>query len=989
MPQALAKLDSGAPGTPGRPTVDADLAADFLALGFTHYLIESITVGIRYMTTLDESALEQELLAAATAACSGDTAEARTRLQAAFDLLHSSLDYHYPSESHLMDLTLAASTTLGNGLRSQLVASGRTVWDGLAIRPTETQSAPGGDSACNLLISGQVLQEMAEREPATLAALRDALQRGAVSIVGGEFCELELPLLGPEAIRAQLEKGLSIYRKHLGSQPSVFGRRRFGMTPILPQILDHLRFTGVVHATLDDGSFPVGATGRLRWEGIDGTMLEALFRVPIDASRGDGFVRMPRALYGYNDLDNQTTLLFAHWPGKTSPWYEDLHRARRYTTALGSFITLPAYFEHSGMSGHTAAPKADEYRSPYLRQAVAAGQPDPISRWVRYSRQRMAAEAAQSIAALATLAGGKPSVCVDGLLDDIDESLATAADGNSLDRRLTDLHLVATFDFAQAIGARPAPVRQADHGYMVPEPDIQQTGQAGKPDVLTASEAPAGLLVINPLSFSRRIYVDASALDSLPEAAGAVLRAAEESGRKSIVVEVPPLGYACVVPGGGPTSAAPAPRRFGLFRPISSRLAAPPAPPPMAELIASGGAVLRNEFFELAIDPHTGAIRSIFDFHSRAPRLAQQVAMRLPGTAIDEEAYSIMAADEIRVLAADLVQGEVLVRGRLLDRGPAPGRVSAIDPRHLGQPRDRDGDRNRSPTPAGGRPLELLLRGSIRLGARCGDTLSRRESSDGRLGHGVSGIALVRRDSGRAGTRHAPGRRTAILAAGLPYHRRRGLRKLDTLLLVRGETARRFRLGIALDAPQPMAAALDFAAPSPTTTMRKWSGERGAGSGEPDVLLPAPSSQLPAPSAWLFHLDSRAVISTHWSPVVKDGSLSGFCVRLLETQGRHATIALRSFRAVHGAEGRWRRPSAHRFDCRRRPDRDPHAALRMGRRAGRLSPRFLRVKGLGRPRLPKAVFNRPGPIDPGRQKATMDRGAGGDLIINPIEEIWP
>ncbi len=198
---ALAKLDSGAPGTPGRPTVDADLAADFLALGFTHYLIESITVGIRYMTTLDESALEQELLAAATAACSGDTAEARTRLQAAFDLLHSSLDYHYPSESHLMDLTLAASTTLGNGLRSQLVASGRTVWDGLAIRPTETQSAPGGDSACNLLISGQVLQEMAEREPATLAALRDALQRGAVSIVGGEFCELELPLLGPEAIR--------------------------------------------------------------------------------------------------------------------------------------------------------------------------------------------------------------------------------------------------------------------------------------------------------------------------------------------------------------------------------------------------------------------------------------------------------------------------------------------------------------------------------------------------------------------------------------------------------------------------------------------------------------------------------------------------------------------------------------------------------------------------------------------------------------------
>jgi alpha-mannosidase len=405
---ALAMLDSPP------PVVDADLAADFLALGFTHYLIETITVGLRFMTSLDESAFERELLAAAAAACRGDGDEARAKLQAAFDLLHSALDYHYPSESHLLDLTLVASTTLGGALRAQLLPSPTMgTW-------CPGRGAGGEGTACNLLLSAQVLQEMADREPATLEALRDAIQRGAASIVGGEYCELELPLLGPEAIRGQLEKGLAIYRKHLGSQPTVFGRRRFGMTPLLPQILDHLRFVGAVHATLDDGRFPVGNTGRLRWEGIDGTLLEALFRVPVDASRGDGFLRMPRALSGYNDLDNQTTQIFAHWPGNTSPFYEDLHRARRYTTALGSFSTLPAYFEHSGVSGYTAAPKADEYHSPYLKQAVAAGQADPISRWVRYSQRRIAAEAVQSIAALATLAGGKPSVCVDGLLDDID-----------------------------------------------------------------------------------------------------------------------------------------------------------------------------------------------------------------------------------------------------------------------------------------------------------------------------------------------------------------------------------------------------------------------------------------------------------------------------------------------------------------------------------------------------------------------------------------
>ena len=88
----------------------------------------------------------------------------------------------------------------------------------------------------------------------------------------------------------------------------------------------------------------------------------------------------------------------------------------------------------------------------------------------------------------------------------------------------------------------------------------------------------------------------------------------------------------------------------------------------MAEMLASRGAVLRNESLELSIDPHTGALRAVFDFHSRAPRLAQQVAMRLPGTTDAEDAYSIMAADEIRVLAAGPVTGEVVVRGRLVDR---------------------------------------------------------------------------------------------------------------------------------------------------------------------------------------------------------------------------------------------------------------------------------------------------------------------------------
>ncbi len=296
----------------------------------------------------------------------------------------------------------------------------------------------------------------------------------------------------------------------------------------------------------------------------------------------------------------------------------------------------------------------------------------------------------------------------------------------------------------------------------------------------------------------------------------------------------------------------------------------------MAELVASrGGAVLRNEFFELVIDPHTGALRSVFDFRSRAPRLAQQVAMRLPGAADEEDAYSIMAADEILVPAAGPVVGEVLVRGRLLDRG---GQLLAgfqqstritwgsrvieveiqLDPQR--QPDADPWNAYYAARFAWGQDTPTLYR-SVNQATLATDA-THLESP-----HFVE----IRNEAGRA----------TILTAGLPYHRRRGMRRLDSLLMVRGETSRRFRLGIGIDLAQPMAAALDFAAPSP--------------------MIPV-AEQPRNGSAWLFHLDWRSVIATHWEPTVEGASVAGFRARLLETEGRQVSLGLRSFRMIQSAQ---------------------------------------------------------------------------------------
>ena len=51
----------------------------------------------------------------------------------------------------------------------------------------------------------------------------------------------------------------------------------------------------------------------------------------------------------------------------------------------------------------------------------------------------------------------------------------------------------------------------------------------------------------------------------------------------------------------------------------------------------------------------------------------------------------------------------------------------------------------------------------------------------------------------------------------------------------------------------------------------------------------------------MFHLDSRNVTATSWTPLVQDGRVLGFRVRLLETGGRTVHTRLCAYRAVSAA----------------------------------------------------------------------------------------
>jgi len=863
--------------------VDPELSADFFALGFCHLTVELLTRQLRYMSNLDESSFRQKLLAAAEEGLARGHQAAREHIQGAFDLLYEAREYFYPVESYLIDLTLVAPTTLGEPLRRELRSR-----SGLAR---------------NLLLTAEVLDQLAAAEPESLAALRHALEQGTVAVAGAEQREGPLPLLPPEAIAWRIARGLDAFRRRLDTRPAVFARRRFGLTPVLPAILRRMGFQGALHQALDEGRFPAGNQSRVRWEGFDGTTIDAVGRVALDVSRADAFLRLPEQLGNAMDLDQVATVVLAHWAGHASPWYEDLRRAAGYTAALGSFVTLPQYFEQTGFSGQRLRHEADQYRSPYLRQAVSQGVPDPISRWVRYYRRRAVIGQIKAIELLAACCGraprqqqsSPPELAVpeasgadgasgadaeqpragralensagaadlrhdDGLLepliqateDALEKTRPAGEDEQALDQRLADELAEAAARFTEGLA-----------------------GSAGR----SAARA-LGSLVINPTPFERRTRVQPAAVGEGLAARGAV-RLVEATGeRTEALVDVPPMGFAWIGPesnrelADGPAEPdAPArARKRGWLRGLGTRRTADE--PPMAE-----ENVLRNEFVEVSFDPVTGAIRAISDYKTRGPRLAQQLALRSPvagaGEAGDACHYSIMAADRIEVVSAGPLVGELLCCGRLVDR--QGGTVA--------------GFRQTTRLCRGSRVVELIIELDVQRppGANPWDNYyACRFAWSDATANLYRAVNLANRPTDTAQVEaplvldiRASKTRTTLLSAGLPYHRRFGLRKLDTLLVVAGESERRFRLGIGIDLPGPVGTGWQFLAPPPVVHSV----------GSPGT-----------PAAWLFHIDARNVLAGPWQPVWDRAGLAGLRVGLLETEGRQTRVGLRLCRSPRWAQ---------------------------------------------------------------------------------------
>lgn len=398
--QALAWVDDDV------PEVDPEVVSDFLALGFAHLSLELLTRQMRYISNLDEVHFESQAMAAAKAAVAGDAEQTQDCLRNTFDVLMEGRERFYPVDAYLLDLTLVAPSTMGASLRRELA-----------------QSTPG-----NVMISASTVERMARDEPTTLEELKAAIGGCSVSLVGGEYAESPLPLMSAEEIRAELVRGAAVYDRLLGTHPKVFGRRTAGLVASLPQILARSGYLGAIHATFDEGRLPRSGQGKARWQGWDHTSLDAYTRTPLDAREPGTFLGLAVKLGETMDLDHVATLAFAHWPGDTSPWYDDLRRVHNFVPLFGKFVTVEEYFGQTDTAGGYTKLTTDDYQTPYLAQAVRAGEGDPISRFQRSARRDGERLAASGVKLMQAALTGAVSNLESGTADALASVLARGGD---------------------------------------------------------------------------------------------------------------------------------------------------------------------------------------------------------------------------------------------------------------------------------------------------------------------------------------------------------------------------------------------------------------------------------------------------------------------------------------------------------------------------------------------------------------------------------
>lgn len=808
---ALGHLDSV-------PEIDKDLVADFLAFGTTWVLTELLTRHMRNFSSPDEMRLKTEMLAAARAAADHEADTARRHLKHAFELLLECRERFYPVSCYLLDLCLASPTA-----------------DVAALKSLADSSIP-----TNFLLSGVDLAAIQETSPSTIESLQSAWHADRIDVVGGEWREGCSHLTGLNALLWSLERGRDEYLQHLGKSPTIWGRRRFGVNRALPQLLAKAGFNGALHFVMDDGLYPDDERTRLRWGGQDGTVIDAYSRIPLAGDSASSFLRFPVRMAESMDHDHVAAISFARWPDLRTPWLGDLRRMAKYAPVLGRFITYAEFFATTDTRDHYTELQSIDYLTPFLVQAVARQEQDPIRRYRDDRARRNQLERGEWCRAMVSLLWNRSCHRKRELEQRVE--LAGPDRPETPDATLAN-DLVA---YESEAARQLAPI-------------------------LTGEPARRGVLLLNTLSFSRRVVANWPAGVPLPPVEGSVIAVQPDAQHPAVVVDLPPCGFQWL----------PADRPITMAQTTRQREGA------WAEEWTLG-----NEYLEIELSAETGGIADVHTTNVVGNRLSQLLAYRFPTArtisreddddiADETTYYSVPVCDQSRVISAGATLAGIETTGRLLDpqnRGTILATFRQVVRLWRGRPvieiefditpvKPLEGEpwTNYFATRWAWKNEEAALTKGVLQSAQpvYGDRL---EAPD---------YVEIADES----------QRIALLPEGLPFHRRTGPRMLDTLLIVAGERTEPCTMRVVFDHPLPMQAAMSASTPAIVVPVEHGPSASGA-------------------SGWLFHMGVKNVVLLKLLPLEQtDGArvCRGCVLRLAETEGVAKAFPLRAYRTPSSA----------------------------------------------------------------------------------------
>ena len=790
-------------------------SADFLALGTARWMLRDLSTGMGHSEGVDRESLWRELAAGAHAWQLGDCQATANRLRAAFEVLTQARERFYPVDAYLLDVCL-----LDPSMSAGVLA------DPLATPVPVTFVAPA-----------RAIENQAAVDPQRVAALRQAINDGWADVAGGPYSEAEEALLPLESILWNLARGGDVYRAHLEERSvETYARRRFGLFVQLPQIARRFGFRYAMHMSFDAGRFPMRPETKRLWEAAEGSSVEGLLRPPIAADRPASGWRLAWRLAATMRDDHVAAVPMVRWPSPVAGWFADLRRVATYSPVLGRWTTLNDFFHMTDRPYETFRPDPDGYATPYLAQAVARRDAEPVSWLARHRRLRARLDATRAVEALARAISSAATGTI------------SAPDGSA--------DLPSTLAIEEHVELRRPDEANADLDRAGPAWSAALAGLIVVSRAATSTVPRRGYLVINTLGLPRRVAVilPDAALDLRPEGP---LRAAQLTDEGVYgVVDLPPFGFAWV--------------------PAESDLQRPPA---STASLSAKNRELRNESMAIEVDATTGGLRSVAALNEPTPRLGQQLVVH---GLVDESGKPVstqMRGDRFDVDFGGPALVQATGRGRILD--PRQGnRLASFEQRY------------RLWT---GRPIMEIQITLSDVDAGWLDHAARTDPWSTYLGcrwAWPDASSMLRRtvlwapemtESDRPETPDAldittrtP--RTALLFGGLPYHRKQGARMLDTLLVAGAETCRSFALGVVLDLEYPFHAAQDFVTPPATVVTENGPPAQGL-------------------AGWLARIDHQNVAISRVEFAENAGERGwGLVFHLLETAGQSGRCRLRLFR---------------------------------------------------------------------------------------------